>query len=61
MTKPRQSAKTTKSGGEKAGRAPAGPKPDTVKIEGDWELAINKALKKDRPKDGWPKSDKDRP
>ena len=32
-----------------------GPKPETVKIEGDWENAIDKALKKERPEDGWPK------
>ena len=32
-----------------------GPKPETVKIEGDWETAIDKALAKKRPKEGWPK------
>lgn len=37
-----------------------GPKPDTVKIEGDWEDAIDKALQKERPKDGWPKAEKKR-
>jgi hypothetical protein len=31
-----------------------GPKPETVKIEGDWELAVAKALQKKRPKQGWP-------
>ena len=31
-----------------------GPKPDRVKVDGDWEEAIDKALKKPRPKDGWP-------
>jgi len=37
-----------------------GPKPDHVKIEKPWEEAINDALKKKRPKDGWPKRlDKD--
>lgn len=35
-----------------------GPKPDKVKIEGNWEDAMGKALKKDRPKDGWPKEEK---
>lgn len=34
-----------------------GPKPETVKIEGDWEGAVGKALKKPRPKEGWPKPD----
>jgi hypothetical protein len=35
-----------------------GPKPDKVKIEGNWEEAIDKALKKERPKNGWPKEEK---
>ena len=33
---------------------PKTPKPDRVKIDGDWENALGKALKKKRPKDGWP-------
>ena len=36
-----------------------GPKPETLKIEGDWEDAVGKALKKPRPKEGWPKHDND--
>ncbi len=37
-----------------------GPKPDNIKIEGGWKAAMGKAIKKERPKDGWPKSsDKD--
>lgn len=32
-----------------------GPKAERVKIEGDWEDAIDKALSKKRPKEGWPK------
>lgn len=37
-----------------------GPKPDRLKIEGDLEKAMGKAIKKECPKDGWPKSsDKD--
>ena len=31
-----------------------GPKPDNLKVEGDWEDAMKKALRKKRPKDGWP-------
>lgn len=34
-----------------------GPKPDTLKIEGDWKKAVKGALKKKRPAEGWP-SDK---
>lgn len=35
-----------------------GPKAERVKIEGDWEDAIDQALDKKRPKEGWPKPDK---
>jgi hypothetical protein len=36
-----------------------GPKSERVKIDKPWEGSINDALKKKRPKDGWPKeSDK---
>lgn len=34
-----------------------GPKPERVKIEGDWEDAIDTALEKERPKEGWPKDE----
>jgi len=32
-----------------------GPEPERVKIAGNWKSAVEKALKKERPKDGWPK------
>ena len=35
-----------------------GPEADTLKIEGDWEDAIKKALAKKRPATGWPKPKK---
>jgi len=35
-----------------------GPKEDRLKINEDWENAMSKALKKKRPKDGWPKKGK---
>ena len=35
-----------------------GPEPDRVKLSGDWEKAVGKALKKPRPKEGWPKPEK---
>jgi hypothetical protein len=31
------------------------PKPDTLKIEGDWEKAKKKSLEKKKPATGWPK------
>lgn len=32
-----------------------GPKPERVKIDEDWEDAIDKALRKEKPPEGWPK------
>jgi hypothetical protein len=37
-----------------------GPKPHHLKLEGDWEQAMKKVLKKEKPKEGWPE-DKDKP
>lgn len=37
---------------------PSGPEPERVKIEGDWIKAVGKALKKERPKEGWPMTPK---
>jgi hypothetical protein len=35
-----------------------GPKPEVVKIEGDWQDAVVRALEKPRPPKGWPKPEK---
>jgi hypothetical protein len=35
--------------------ARTGPKPDLLKIRGDWQSAIKKSLKKRKPPEGWPK------
>lgn len=43
-----------------ASKQKSGPKPETVKIEGDWEAAIDTALQKKRPAEGWPKPEKKR-
>jgi hypothetical protein len=32
-----------------------GPEPDRLKIEGDWEAAVSKAIGRKRPPGGWPK------
>jgi len=31
-----------------------GPKPDHLKLEGDWGEAVKKAIRKGKPPDGWP-------
>lgn len=33
----------------------SGPEPERVKIDKPWEDAVDDALKKKRPKEGWPK------
>ena len=43
------------AGDDEENRPPPGPTPDTVKIEGPWEQALRRAMKKKRPPDGWPK------
>ena len=35
-------------------RKTPGPKPDQLKLKGDWQDAAKKALKKERPPEGWP-------
>ncbi|MGB7582564.1 MAG: hypothetical protein WBL85_08980 [Sedimentisphaerales bacterium] len=35
-----------------------GPKTEHLKIEGDWERAVKKALRKQKPPEGWPKESK---
>ncbi len=39
---------------KKKARKSKGPTPERVKIKGAWETAVGKALKKERPKEGWP-------
>lgn len=36
-----------------------GPKPEYLPIKGDWEKAVKKALKRQKPQVGWP--DKKKP
>jgi hypothetical protein len=38
----------------KKGKTP-GPKPDLLKIVGDWKNAIKKSLSVKKPANGWPK------
>jgi len=39
----------------KSERKATGPKPDTLKLEGDWRQAVKKSLAKKKPAEGWPK------
>jgi hypothetical protein len=32
-----------------------GPKPEVLKLHGNWQVAIRKSLKKRKPSGGWPK------
>jgi hypothetical protein len=36
-------------------RAKPGPKPELLKIKGDWQTALKKSLAKKKPPGGWPK------
>jgi hypothetical protein len=36
-------------------KAKSGPKPDVLKLEGDWKDNIKKSLTKKKPSEGWPK------
>jgi hypothetical protein len=40
---------------QKPDKQKSGPKPETVKIDGDWEDSVATALQIKRPKEGWPK------
>jgi hypothetical protein len=36
-------------------RTKPGPKPQLLKIKGNWEKAVTKSFKKKKPPGGWPK------
>lgn len=36
-------------------RKSPGPKPETLKLDGDWRQAVKKSLTKKKPPEGWPK------
>ncbi|MCP3904874.1 MAG: hypothetical protein GY715_14705 [Planctomycetes bacterium] len=42
---------------EKPDKERPGPDPERLKIKGDWEDAMRKAIEKKRPPEGWPKPD----
>jgi hypothetical protein len=41
---------------EKPKKAKTGPKEQRLKLKGDWQALVGKALAKKRPKKGWPKA-----
>jgi hypothetical protein len=47
--------KKRKRAKKKGAKAAPGPKPDVLKIEGDWRAAIKKSFQKKKPPEGWPK------
>jgi hypothetical protein len=47
--------KTAKKKAKRKIKGTPGPKPDVLKIEGDWKDAIKKSLQKKKPAQGWPK------
>jgi hypothetical protein len=40
---------------KKAAGATPGPKPDVLKLKGNWKDAVKKSLQKKKPTEGWPK------
>jgi len=42
---------------DKGKKSKPGPEEERLKLEGDWQDNIGKALKKKRPDGGWPKGD----
>jgi hypothetical protein len=43
-----------KISGKKKHGAKRGPKPDILKLEGDWRDLMKQSPQKKKPKDGWP-------
>ena len=44
----------------KKGKKKTGPKPDHLQLDDEsWETALKKAIKKKKPKEGWPKKEKE--
>jgi hypothetical protein len=39
----------------KSARASRGPKPERLKVKGNWQRAIKQSLAKKKPPEGWPK------
>jgi hypothetical protein len=46
---------TSRKAKRRKGKEVPGPKPDTLKLEGDWQDAVKKSLQKKKPSEGWPK------
>lgn len=46
---------------QSSGRKAPGPAPHTLKLEGDWQDAVRKSLKKKKPAEGWPKKVESKP
>lgn len=49
------SKKTGKAERKEPLPSPPGPKPQYLKIEGNWQDAVKRAIQKKKPPEGWPK------
>ncbi len=49
------------SGGDGEGYGKPGPEPDRLKIDVPFEEGLRRALKKEKPKEGWPEPDEPQP
>ena len=49
------------SGGDGEDCGKPGPEPDRLKIDVPFEEGLRRALKKKKPKEGWPESDEPQP
>ena len=49
------------SGGDGEERGKPGPEPDRLKIDVPFEEGLKRALKKDKPKEGWPEPEEPEP
>ena len=58
MAKGKKQKEINQNGKANDDKTKPGPSADHVKLKGDWEAAVKKALKKKRPPEGWPEEGK---
>jgi len=55
FAKPMNNRRKKSKGTIRHGKATPGPKPEVLRIEGNWREAVKKSLAKKKPLQGWPK------